>query len=229
MVAPCEDKKSQVCMIAGCSTGVVTISVLPFCDHKADHKAVLSDSVAHEVKLLKKYNISYDFLICENGAIIYDNKDNILYSCYLDQDDIDSTIEIIKKYNLKFIIDTGDKYITDLDQKFSNVASIFLDRKTINDVNEMLKIVKKNTNTYSYISPNWINIVNMNVNKKKTLEKLETILENKYKICPIGDAINDKEMISFFDGGVMKNHEKELDSLPNKNHDSLADYIKELI
>ena len=180
-------------------------------------------------ELLKKYNISYDFLICENGAIIYDNKDNILYSCYLEQDDIDSTIGIIKKYDLKFIIDTGDKYITDLNQKFSNVASIFLDRKTINDVNEMLKIVKKNTNTYSYISPNWINIVNMNVNKKKTLEKLETILENKYKICPIGDAINDKEMISFFDGGVMKNHEKELDSLPNKNYDSLADYIKELI
>ena len=52
MVAPCEDKKSQVCMIAGCSTGVVTISVLPFCDHKADHKAVLSDSVAHEVKII---------------------------------------------------------------------------------------------------------------------------------------------------------------------------------
>ena len=181
------------------------------------------------IELLKKYNISYDFLICENGAIIYDNKDNILYSCYLEQDDIDSTIEIIKKYNLKFIIDTGDKYITDLNQKFSNVASIFLDRKTINDVNEMLKIVKKNTNTYSYISPNWINIVNMNVNKKKTLEKLETILENKYKICPIGDAINDVEMISFFDGGVMKNHEKELDNLPNKNYDTLADYIKELI
>lgn len=181
------------------------------------------------IELLKKYNISYDFLICENGAIIYDNKDNILYSCYLEQDDIDSTIEIIKKYNLKFIIDTGDKYITDLNQKFSNVASIFLDRKTINDVNEMLKIVKENTNTYSYISPNWINIVNMNVNKKKTLEKLETILENKYKICPIGDAINDVEMISFFDGGVMKNHEKELDDLPNKNYDTLADYIKELI
>lgn len=181
------------------------------------------------IELLKKYNISYDFLICENGAIIYDNKDNILYSCYLEQDDIDSTIEIIKKYNLKFIIDTGDKYITDLNQKFSNVASIFLDRKTINDVNEMLKIVKENTNTYSYISPNWINIVNMNVNKKKALEKLETILENKYKICPIGDAINDVEMISFFDGGVMKNHEKELDNLPNKNYDTLADYIKELI
>lgn len=181
------------------------------------------------IELLKKYNISYDFLICENGAIIYDNKDNILYSCYLEQDDIDSTIEIIKKYNLKFIIDTGDKYITDLNQKFSNVASIFLDRKTINDVNEMLKIIKENTNTYSYISPNWINIVNMNVNKKKTLEKLETILENKYKICPIGDAINDVEMISFFDGGVMKNHEKELDNLPNKNYDTLADYIKELI
>lgn len=181
------------------------------------------------IELLKKYNISYDFLICENGAIIYDNKDNILYSCYLEQDDIDSTIEIIKKYNLKFIIDTGDKYITDLNQKFSNVASIFLDRKTINDVNEMLKIIKENTNTYSYISPNWINIVNMNVNKKKTLEKLETILENRYKICPIGDAINDVEMISFFDGGVMKNHEKELDNLPNKNYDTLADYIKELI
>ena len=181
------------------------------------------------IELLKKYNISYDFLICENGAIIYDNKDNILYSCYLEQDDINSIIEIIKKCNLKFIIDTGDKYITDLNQKFSNVASIFLDRKTINDVNEMLKIVKENTNTYSYISPNWINIVNMNVNKKKTLEKLETILENKYKICPIGDAINDVEMISFFDGGVMKNHEKELDNLPNKNYDTLADYIKELI
>ena len=49
------------------------------------------------------------------------------------------------------------------------------------------------------------------------------------KIHCIGDGLNDIDMIKKYNGGLMKNHEKELDVLENKTYDSLSSYIKELI
>ena len=182
---------------------------------------------------IKKYiedcEIPYDSLICENGAMIYDNANNLIFSSYLDTEDVSKIISIIKRDNLKYILDTGRDYLTDINKEYKELACIFLDRKTISSSEILLEEILNTTNTYSYISDNWINIVNKNINKKLALDKLNTILNNKYEIHAIGDAINDISMITKYNGGIMKEHEKELDYLPNKNYDSLSDYIEELI
>ena len=180
-------------------------------------------------KCIEDYNIPYDYLICENGAMIYDKNDNIISSTYLDIKDIDTIKNIIKRDNLKFILDTGDKYIEDINYNNNSLVSIFIDRKTTNDSEKILEEILSSTNTYSYLSTNWINIVNKSINKMKAINILDNYLENKYKIFAIGDAINDIDMIVKYNGGVMTNHEKELDKLENKNYDTLSDYIEELI
>ena len=180
-------------------------------------------------KYIKEFNIPYDYLICENGAIIFDKNDNIISSVYLEKEDVDKIIDIIKRDNLKYILDTGYEYITDVNTDYKDLACIFLDRKTISNSEELLAEILNTTNTYSYLSDNWINSININIDKKLTLDKLNEVLDYKYAIHGIGDAINDISMITSYDGGVMKIHEKELDELPNKNYDSLSDYIEELI
>ena len=180
-------------------------------------------------KCIEDYNIPYDYLICENGAMIFDKNNNVISSTYLDIKDIDTIKNIIKRDNLKFILDTGDKYIEDINYNNNSLVSIFIDRKTTNDSEKILEEILSSTNTYSYLSTNWINIVNKSINKMKAINILDNYLESKYKIFAIGDAINDIDMIVKYNGGVMTNHEKELDKLENKNYDTLSDYIEELI
>ena len=181
-------------------------------------------------KYIDEYNMAYDYLICDNGAMIFDNEDNLLLgTCLLEKEDVDKIIDIIKRDNLKYILDTGYEYITDVNTDYKDLACIFLDRKTISNSEELLEEILNTTNTYSYLSDNWINSININIDKKLTLDKLNEVLDYKYAIHGIGDAINDISMITSYDGGVMKIHEKELDELPNKNYDSLSDYIEELI
>ena len=44
----------------------------------------------------------------------------------------------------------------------------------------------------------------------------------------IGDSVNDLEMLTTFQGAIMKNHSVELDKLNKKTYDTLYEYIEEL-
>lgn len=180
-------------------------------------------------KELIKNDIKYDYLICNNGAMIYDSKDRILSKTYLEEKDIFNIIKIIKRDKLEFIFDIGKGFSDNLDCDLTHISSIYLNKKTVLFPEETLKEIDNKTNTYNYISPNWINITNIKVNKLNSLKDFLEIINYKSLVFTIGDAINDVDMIKEFNGGVMKIHEEELNELTNKNYDNLSDYIKELI
>ncbi len=180
-------------------------------------------------KEIIKNDIKYDYLICENGAMIFDDKDNILDSTYLDKKDVLEIIKIIEEENLKYIFDTGINYLNNMDMDLSKLACIYIDKTSTKDFIKTKNKVDENTNTYNYISPNWINIVNKKVNKLVSLKKLLKIINQEDNIYTIGDAINDIDMIKEFSGAIMKVHESVLDNLSNKQYSTVSDYIKELI
>lgn len=180
-------------------------------------------------KELIKNDIKYDYLICNNGAMIYDSKDRILSKTYLEEKDIFNIIKIIKRDKLEFVFDIGKGFSDNLDCDLTHISSIYLNKKTVLFPEETLKEIDNKTNTYNYISPNWINITNIKVNKLNSLKEFLEIINYKSLVFTIGDAINDVDMIKEFNGGVMKIHEEELNELTNKNYDNLSDYIKELI
>lgn len=106
--------------------------------------------------------------------------------------------------------------------------AIFIKRSSVENPTKIIDELNKNTKTYHYLSKNYISIENINIRKDKSLEKIGNYLEID-KIHCIGDGLNDIDMIKKYNGGLMKNHEKELDVLENKIYDSLSSYIKELI
>lgn len=178
---------------------------------------------------IEKYNIYYDYLICENGAMIFDYKDNLIASTFLDKSDVLFIIDIINNNNYKYILDDGFNYITNTNVNLNSLACIYIEKKDIKNPQKVLKEILSITNTYGYLSKNYINIINKNINKLDAIKKLVNLKNIKSDIYTIGNAINDKEMITYYYGGIIKNHEKELDGLPNKNYDTLSNYIKELI
>ncbi len=178
---------------------------------------------------LIKYNISYDYLICENGGMIFDSNDNVIKSTYLNKEDVLTIIDMINKNNYKYILDDGYSYIYNNETDYNRLVAIFIEKSSTKNPEEVVNTIMFNTNTYSYISPLHINIVNRNINKLEALKYLTNIIGIKTGIYTIGDAVNDISMIEYYSGGIMSKHEEALNSLPNKNYDALSDYIEELI
>lgn len=156
---------------------------------------------------INKYEIEYDYLICNNGLIIFNNKDNII-NCYpLSKDNIKKIYNSFKgvecnisKYNF-YEHTLSDENILEIKASF--------------DSNEIAK------NHKNYIESNINNIhcdiFNKNIYIGNYTSKATAINEilkieniSKEDIYTIGDDINDLEMLEEFNGYKMLNSNKNL-------------------
>ena len=174
-------------------------------------------------RVLDLYNIKYNYLICMNGAEIYEG-DKLLLKICLHKEDVDIIKDIIAKHHLDYSVDDFD------DEKFADkeVSSVFIRRNEKLTYDAILE-TRTRTNTYNYLSPHWFNIVNGKVNKASAVEELKKIIGGDLKIYTIGDAVNDLEMIKNYNGVVMKDHEMSLDGLNLSEYEGLYQYIDKII
>lgn len=176
--------------------------------------------------LLIENSIPFNYLICNNGAMVFDANNNIIEAIPLPIEEIEKVKRIILDNNLSYILDKGVEYTTDFN--VYPLMAIFIKRSSVKNPTQIVDELNKNTKTYHYLSKNYISIENINIRKDKSLEKIGEFLRINKIFC-IGDGFNDIDMIKKFNGGLMKKHEKELNALNNKTYDSLSSYIKELI
>lgn len=176
-------------------------------------------------KLLTQYHIPYHYLICQDGAKIFDSMDYCFSTEYLSREKIEQILPIIEKYNFSYYLDDGYNETTNFDDCIK-VACYLKGR--IRAAEELTSELKP-LGVYAYLSTDHINIVDNSVNKKNALEKVLLHADcNKNDLYVIGDSINDLEMLTAFQGAIMKNHHKNLEKLGKKNYSTLADYIEEL-
>ena len=167
---------------------------------------------------LNKYNIPYSYLICEDGAKIFNNMDYCIDTTYLDE-------EMIDEIKCDYYLDDGynkTEYLKD-------VVKIVVNCKDQKEKDRIVKIIKEKVDIHIYASRTHVNIINKIVNKKYALNKLIELEDLKAKIYVIGDNDNDYEMLESFNGGVIKKHHKVLDGLNKKEYNTLGDYIEELM
>lgn len=176
--------------------------------------------------LLNKYNIPYSYLVCEDGAKMFNNMDYCIDTTLLNKDDINNIKTILDEIGCEYYLDDGynkTEYLED-------VVKIVVDCNSEQEKNEIVDIVKSKLDIHIYASRTHVNIINRNVNKQRALEKLIEIEHlNKDYLHVIGDNDNDYEMLSKFPGGVIKKHHKKLNELGKIEYESLAKYIKELM
>lgn len=176
-------------------------------------------------KLLNEYQIPYHYLICLDGAKVFDSMDYCFATVYLSKEDIIQIIPVLEQYNFSYYLDDGYNETTNMDDCVRVVGIIGERRKDAEKVVEMLSKL----GFYAYLSTEHINVINSKANKKEALEKILVHADcSKNSLYVIGDSVNDYEMLSAYQGGVMKEHGKELNVLDKKSYDTLYSFIEEL-
>ena len=176
--------------------------------------------------LLTKYSIPYSFLICEDGAKIFNNMDYCIETILLSPKDIEKTVPILEENNCDYYLDDGYNITTN----YNDCVKIVVNCHDDIEKEKMTKLLKDKISIHIYASRTHINIINKSVNKENALRKLFNLEHLNYNdLYVIGDNDNDYEMLKTFNGGVIKNHHHKLDELQKKSYNTLSDYIEELM
>lgn len=173
--------------------------------------------------LLKELNIPYSYLICEDGAKIFNNMDYCIDTTYMKEIDINKIIPLIEKED--YYLDDGYNETNNL----NDTVKVVVRCKDKVKANNLINLINKEVDTYIYASNEHINIIDKSINKQKGLEKLFYIEDFDFNnLYVIGDNDNDLEMIEKYNGGIISNHSKSLDILHKKEFDTLKDFINEI-
>lgn len=171
---------------------------------------------------LKKYNIRYNYLICNDGAVVFNKNEEVIHKINIDYH---STIEI---YNaLKRNIDIEHVYVDaiydfgELDSKdYNGILALPYD---INNMNNILNdIIRNYPNVQAYLSHKWLNILSIDASKGNAIKYLQSKNNwNENDIYVIGDNNNDISM-TIFDNSYAVSYGKQ--SFINKCNYTVKDF-----
>ena len=177
-------------------------------------------------QLLKEENIPYSYLICEDGAKIFNNVDYCLDTILLEENEVKEIVKILEEEKCDYYLDDGYNKTT----YYNDCVKAVVRCSDSKEKERIVNLVKEKIDIHIYASRTHVNIIHKTVNKENALKKLFNIEHLDYnKLYVIGDNDNDYGMIKAFDGVVIKKHHKVLDELNKKEYDTLSDYIEELM
>ena len=156
-------------------------------------------------RLLKDLDqhLKFNYLICSDGAVIYDAHFNEIYRSDIDPKVVDGVCEILRVNDCFGDIDLIEGANMN-DRKISAIYAPY-DEDKVEMANYALSCLQKRfPQIHGYLSTHYINITNRTVTKASAirqlleLEKLKPIL-----VYTIGDDQNDREMLLEFIGCAM--------------------------
>ena len=175
---------------------------------------------------LTKYHIPYTYLICEDGAKIFNNVDYCIETVLLNPNDIKNIIQVLEENKSDYYLDDGYNKTNN----YNDCVKIVINSKDETEKNRIVDLLKDKGYYHIYASRFHVNIINNTVNKEKALKKLFNIENLEYNLLHvIGDNENDYEMLKNFHGVVMKKHHQRLDELKKEEVSSLEEYIYQIM
>lgn len=158
-------------------------------------------------------SILYSYLICNDGAVIYDNKFNIINEIDIDEVTGKKLYDDLIDKNIETYIDNGytliNSFTTPVNGVIGRIDSLSHSKMILNYVLENYPSIG------GYISTHWINLTNKEVNKARGIKYLEDNRDLK-NIYTIGDDINDIEMLKSYNGYKIVSDIVNLEEITNK-------------
>ncbi len=165
---------------------------------------------------IDKHNINYHYLICNDGAVIFDKADKKIFEDNINVEDAKKIFyELQNDLNLeKVFIDTASDFSIDTNDIFNGIVALPIDRKkaysTIN------YLCNKYPSIQGYLSHKWINILTKNASKGQAIKLLANINNwNINEIITVGDNKNDLSMSRDFESYAIKGDEELMKSAKN--------------
>lgn len=185
-------------------------------------------SYRHFLKYKDRYDIRYDYIILDHGALILDGNDNLIMKFNIDRSVVDG---LIADVNLESSVDffatygyeVGDKItaegLTKINVEYSSREEAFRINDFINSkYGEFVHSFFVETNSIEVISRSTDKSVSVGV-----IAQMEIV--DKSNVYTIGDGYSDIEMIRDFNGYAMK---KSVDELKKYARGTFTS-VKELI
>lgn len=175
------------------------------------------------------FDVKYSYLICKDGGIIFDNKENELFRQNINQEVVKPIYNILSKDKCihEVLIDTGTGFTVDTTSQANSIIAKQLDHEKANTL--LNEILEKFPEIDGYVSENWINITDINVSKGNAIKKLISIIGCQASdVYTIGDGINDVSMNAIFNGYAMENSVEELKSVSVDTVKSYKDFVNSL-
>lgn len=175
------------------------------------------------IKEIIKYKIPYHYLSCNDGNILFNAKNEVIYSSNLDNI-IEKELNKLQKIN-KFQINTIKflENILEYEIVISKLNELFLLNldKIMLKYNMCYKVFKEK-DYHIYIYSNM-------VSKSKPIEFVKEIHDiHKNNIYTIGDNINDLEMLRDYYGYAMFHSKKEIKKIAGNSILSVSSLIRKL-
>lgn len=151
---------------------------------------------------LHNKNVLYEYLICSDGAVIFDKNNQIIYKNFIDNNISNEIISILEKDpNIERV------YIDKNSNSILGVYGLFKNKKEAEIL--LQKIIHK-YEVGGYISLHWLNVLNKDITKVNGIKYLKNVLNIKDgDIYVIGDGINDLTMINEYNGYMIGHENKE--------------------
>lgn len=176
---------------------------------------------------LTKLGLPYTYLVCADGALIFDSTDYCLKKINLDRKIVEETVKILKENGYDPYLEDGYNITTNPDDCIK-VSSLYATTKE--DGIRIAELISKELNVYTYASRKHVNVNNPLNDKKQAILRLAEVANlNPIEFHVIGDDVNDYEMLEAFNAAIVERHNPMLDKLNLPVYKTLADYIDYLM
>ncbi len=188
-------------------------------------------------EVTRKYNISYDYLSCCDGSILYDKFDNIIAKFDLEPSILEEFLTLKDYANIKKIqhsypddyydtMQNGEMIGCNIVIENINITNTFLDK--------YYKMQEKYPNydflVYSYNDITYFCLKNKGINKGSAIltlkDKLGLINNNIYTV---GDNENDYSMLKLFNGYYIGDASNKIKDVCLKGYNSVSNLIMEIL
>lgn len=161
-------------------------------------------SLAQILEEVRTLYVPYFFLICDDGAMICDRQNNVLFSKEIEKQIVEPIFRKLdkSKHISEVYIDNASEYtVATEDTAYKIIAK----PKDYNKANKLLQtIIEEYPMVQGYISETWLNIMDHTVSKGNAIEHLlERFHLNSNDVSVVGDNINDISMFEKYKGYAM--------------------------
>ena len=180
-------------------------------------------------KGIDNYHIPYSYLICNDGATIFDQNNKVIMENVISKKIVAKVFNKLKTYNLdEVLVVNENEFSSNLTGKVFSVIAKFSDKeeafKIISDIEKDIPEVQ------GYLSTNWINIISINQTKGNAIKYLQKKLNIDNKdIYTIGDAVNDIPMNKLYNGYAINSNCEELIKVSNGELTSFKQIFEKIL
>lgn len=184
------------------------------------------------MKVKNRYNIYYDYAICDHGAFILDKNNNIIDKTFIPDHIVTNIKNDLKLENdLEYFccslkesrVDLEYKNLTKINVKYRSKEEAF-------QMNDFLNNKYQNYINSCFVNINSIEITSNKVNKANSIKYLINLLNiGKENVYTIGDGYNDIEMIKEFNGYCINGAVTEAKENAIQEYDSVSLLIMDVI